>query len=199
MVYNFGVKTNPVLPATFDDSLSYYECILKLKDMFDSFVKEINAIVDGFDNSYKEYTDEKFAEVLALVDSKISDFSTDYTNFKIAINNAISSFQFDIDSFKEETNQSVKGAFAYTDSKIAANNDYIFERIGNEIIDIKVRNYFTGELVSIQDMLDYLADFHAENAILYNVLAEKNIDYTAFAALDITYTQLAVNGNNLIN
>lgn len=86
-----------------------------------------------------------------------------------------------------------------TDLQIERNNEYIFREIEDNILaNITVINYFTGEKVTVQDMFDYLANFHLENAITYNGLRDKNLTYSAFIAKHITYTELVKNGATLL-
>ena len=82
-----------------------------------------------------------------------------------------------------------------TDLQIERNNEYIFREIEDNILsNITVINYFTGESISVQDMFNYLASLHLQNAITYNGLRDKNLTYTELFAKNITYTELVKNG-----
>ena len=86
-----------------------------------------------------------------------------------------------------------------TDLQIERNNEYIFREIEDNILaNITVINYFTGERVTVQNMFDYLASLHLENAITYNGLRDKNLTYTELIAKRITYTELVKNGAILL-
>ena len=86
-----------------------------------------------------------------------------------------------------------------TDLQIERNNEYIFHEIEDNILaNITVINYFTGENVTVQDMFDYLASLHLENAITYNGLRDKNLTYTELIAKRITYTELVQKGGILL-
>ena len=86
-----------------------------------------------------------------------------------------------------------------TDLQIERNNEYIFREIEDNILaNITVINYFTGERVTVQNMFDYLASLHLQNAITYNGLREKNLTYTELIAKSITYTELVKNGGTLL-
>ena len=86
-----------------------------------------------------------------------------------------------------------------TDLKIERNNEYIFREIEDNILaNITVINYFTGEHVTVQEMFDYLASLHLQNAITYNGLRDKNLTYTELVAKSITYTELVKNGATLL-
>ena len=86
-----------------------------------------------------------------------------------------------------------------TDLMIERNNEYIFREIEDNILaNVTVINYFTGERMSVQDMFDYLASLHVENAITYDGLRDKNLTYTELIAKSITYTELVKNGSTLL-
>ena len=86
-----------------------------------------------------------------------------------------------------------------TDLQIERNNEYIFREIEDNILgNITVINYFTGERTTVQDMFNYLASLHLQNAITYNGLRDKNITYTEMIAKSITYTELVKNGATLL-
>ena len=86
-----------------------------------------------------------------------------------------------------------------TDLQIERNNEYIFHEIEDNILaNITVINYFTGENVTVQDMFDYLASLHLENAITYNGLRDKNLTYTELINKRITYTELVKNGATVL-
>ena len=86
-----------------------------------------------------------------------------------------------------------------TDLQIQRNNEYIFREIEDNLLaNISVINYFTGERMTIQDMFNYLASLHLQNAITYNGLRDKNLTYTELIAKSITYTELVKNGGTLL-
>ena len=82
-----------------------------------------------------------------------------------------------------------------TDIQIERNNEYIFREIEDNILaNISVLNYYTEERVTVQNMFDYLAALHLQNAITYNDLVTKNLTYNALIEKAITYTELVRNG-----
>ena len=86
-----------------------------------------------------------------------------------------------------------------TDMQIERNNEYIFREIEDNILaNITVINYFTGEHMTVQEMFDYLASLHLQNAITYNGLRDKNLTYRELVAKSITYTELVKNGATLL-
>ena len=86
-----------------------------------------------------------------------------------------------------------------TDIQIERNNEYIFREIEDNILaNITVINYFTGEKTTVQDMFDYLASLHLQNAITYTELSSKNLTYNALIEKNITYTELVRDGATVL-
>lgn len=86
-----------------------------------------------------------------------------------------------------------------TDLAIERNNEYIFREIEDNLLaNISVINYFTGERVTVQDMFNYLASLHTQNAITYDGLRDKNLTYDELIAKSISYTELVKNGGTLL-
>lgn len=170
---------------------SYGEAIEKIENELDGYVTEAN-----------KYTDNKFEEVLVVVDTKLSNFRQelqyDYNVFADSVNRQIDELETDFSALENNVDAKIESVNARTDAAIAQNNEYIFDRIDKGILNAKVINYFTGELVTSQEMFDYLAQFHLTSAIDYETLAGRNNTYDQLVALDITYTQLATDGGALI-
>lgn len=158
--------------------------------------------VSGYLNAANEYTDQKFAEVLQVVNDQLvvfrNELQADYDQFVTQTDNNIQVLQGDFNQLRRDMAAQIEGVNARTDAAIEQNNEYIFEKIGQDLIDAKVINYFTGELVTLQEMFDYLSQFHLTNAIDYDTLAGRNNTYDQLVALYITYTQLATDGGTLI-
>lgn len=153
----------------------------------------------------KEYTDEQ----IAILRQDIANLESDINAFKLEIQasqnafeqtiiNRILTLEFSFNQFKEHVNDEVKSAYDYTNQAIDYNNAYLINELSKATRNLTVINYFTGLATTIQDMFDYLAQFHTENAITYNQLALRDKSVNDIISLDITYTDLALNGGSLI-
>lgn len=143
---------------------------------------------------YEETLDELIREVEGLkteTEETLAAYDTKITNFEIQVNNQIAQIRQDLIN-------SIASMTALMDLKIETNNlwlmNEITENVGNLFL---VMNPFTGEEVTIQNMIDYLAAFHITDGIDYDTMASRALTYNQFAALNITYTDLALNGNTL--
>ena len=162
----------------------------------------LNGILEEALKLTKEYVDTRFSEYQAQI---------------VQIRNEIQAVSDRTDEISEEMVQQVarlEGLISdaerkaeslfiisnnRTDLQIERNNEYIFREIEDNILaNITVINYFTGEKVTVQDMFDYLASLHLQNAITYNSLRDKNLTYTELIAKHITYTELVKNGATLL-
>lgn len=145
---------------------------------------------------YEERLNALVAEVESLadgVDTTLIEYSREIDQFKLDVNEAIARIRRDLQT-------SIDAVNALTDTKIENNNIYLLNQISENFgAAVRVVNPFTGSWVSIQEMVDYLSDFHISDSISYDEMAERALTYDQFIALNITYTQLLLNGNTLYN
>lgn len=189
-------------------------------DWIISEVKRLNQNMDELEErvlaaalaATKEYVDEQMAgirsdfndlsnEVASLrtyFDQKVAQLEGNYNTFVVAVRNELNTMTRRIEEFEQTVQNEIIAVNALTDIKIEANNEYILEEVARGVVNVKVLNYFTGELVTVQQMFDTLAQLHLENPITYTELASAGIDYTALAALNMTYTELAIKGKSFI-
>ena len=127
---------------------------------------------------------EQTAETLAEYDQKITDFIN-------TVNNELA-------SIRQELIDSIQAVNDLTDLKIEQNNIYLLNEITQNVGDLfVVQNPFTGGIVTIQEMIDYLSAFHITDAITYTEMANRALTYNQFNALNITYTDLTLHGDTL--
>ena len=194
-----------VLPTVYDDALSYYEAICKLEKHLDNVVEEIEALNNEAIIKANAYTDSKILELRADMDNTVNEINRlygelelQYGNFVKEVNNRIVLINARVDKMQDIVDSVLGQANAYTQQAIANNNEYIINETTKALETVKVVNYFTGERISVQEMFNYLAQFHLENAISYNQLVTKDKTYNQLIAYDMTYTQLALNGGTII-
>lgn len=203
MLYNgnfdFGKPVRITLPTIYSTALSYYEVVAMLAERIEERFKAL----DDYGEAYKEYTDNAIRQMQAEVNTQLANTLADLraTNqlFIDYVNNSITVMTSRIDTFDSKLTNEIIGVNARTDLAIEQNNAYLLEVIGQGFVDLKVINYFTGRAVTVQEMFDYLSQFHLENAITYTELVNKQKTYTYLAQLGITYTTLALNGNSAIH
>lgn len=193
---------NPVLPTVFDDSLSYLELVSKLYNKLEEIIKEVNDIdkdaIDAALNEMRNEIQQFEAQIQVQYQQLDAKFQTQYeelNNAVLELADATAQSLHDLDVKIYNLGESLKDIM---DLKIEENNEYIFQSIASEIIGIKVLNYFTGEKVTVQEMFDYLAQLHAADGIRVSELILKQKTVDELIALNFTYTQLAMNGKNII-
>lgn len=164
----------------------------------DEFRTRLDTIREGILADCKEYTDAAIAEQYGVFQQQYNELVIQIDQFQIAVNNTLKGFQDQFNDYKEKTTAEVLSAKAYTDVAIQQNNDYLLEEFTKQSIGIKVLNPFTGERIPIQDMINYLSDFHMQNAILVNTLVNRNNTVDQMIAYNVTCTDLSVNGASII-
>lgn len=123
----------------------------------------------------------------------LEDYDDTITNFINTVNGALA-------QLRQDLIDSIKAVNDLTDLKIEQNNIYLLNEITENVGDLfVVLNPFTGETVTIQEMVDYLSAFHITDSIDYDTMATRALTYNQVDALNITYTDLTLHGNTLYN
>ena len=206
MVSKYFGKCQPILPAVYEDSLSYYEDICKLIAKINELVDVVNNIKLDILDDANAYTDEEIRKMESRVNDAVNsvialkqEIENEFNDFKNITEETLNEFSEKIDLLYDHVNDIVYSINARTDLVIKQNNEFIFKEIENNILkNITVLNYFTGENVSVQEMFNYLSMFHLENAMTYAVLYTKNITVDYLVGKRITYTDLVRNGNTIL-
>ena len=175
--------------------------LTELKDFsgqLDEFRTRLDTIREGILADCKTYTDAAIAEKYGEFQQQYNQLLIDFGNFQTSINNTIATFQNQFDAYTDKTTAEVLSAKAYTDVAIQLNNEKILEEISKQAISVRVLNPFTGERVAIQDMIDYLSNFHLTAAIKISTLADRNNTVAQMIAYNATCADLVKNGANII-
>lgn len=173
----------------FDKKLDNYEdtVLEKAKEYTDSAIQEsYSSLVNEFNTFKNEVT-----SLISGLDSRYDEF-VNTVNDRMAITDAnVLAISRKVDLVLDEAN-------AYTNQAIINNNDYIIDQTTKALATVTVLNYFTGARTSIQDMFDYLAQFHLQNAISVDTLVARAKTVNALISYNMTMTQLATNGATII-
>lgn len=154
--------------------------ILQVDQKISDLTGVVNNLVNDY-NAFKRDVNDEMAAYIRVIDGKIADMIAQIVGFKTYIDTK------------------VQASDNLTDIKIAHNNAYIFDVITHELVpQLTVRDYFSGDLVSIQDMFNTLAQLHVTDGIDYDTLTLRNKTYAEVAAINITYEDLLMHGNSLI-
>lgn len=174
-----------------------------------SQLQDLKKVIADLDKEILEeaarYTDEQIEVKLANVQQAIDqvnqiaiDIQRGNEEFRQLINLKINLQDGRIDTLTEDVVRDIAAVNDRTDIAIAQNNEYILGELPKFLAMIRVVNYFTGQQTTVQDMFDYLAQFHLKNAINFNELVAANKTYTQYKNYNMTYTQLAQNGKSII-
>lgn len=165
----------------------------------DSVLKKANAYTDSEILKLSQKISKEFVDFTKEITDKIANIDSNYNQFVNYVNNRITLMENELVKMNDYIQTILKQANEYTRQAIINNNAYIISETTKALSTVKVINYFTGERVSIQEMFDYLCQFHLENAINYTVMASIEKTYTEFNNLSMTYTDLALNGGTIYN
>ena len=217
-----------VLPLVYDDSLSYYEAVDKMREKVNEVIDALEGISEDILNQAKAYTDEKIAEQDAKIDAvvgeleqlvddtverleqlvadtirdfnaKLDEVDAKYDAFVRQVNATLTIFNNRINTLSDKIDSEIAGVNARTDLLIAQNNEYIFDTISDNLPnELKVVNMFTGARMSIQDMFNYLGNFHTVNAAIINNFGAYEHTVNEIVAIDADVTTWIMDGYDLL-
>lgn len=182
-----------VLPLTYDDSLSYYEVLCKLKTFVNGLADELDTVTENLLEQANAYTDGQIAKSVQEYSEALAQFEKDYQEFSGIVNQTLLGFQAQITENNDRQENEIAGNRAYTDTRIQQNNEYLLEQISQQAISVRVLNPFTGERVSIQEMIDYLSAFHMTEAATISEIGSANKTVTTVVEYHATCTQMVIN------
>ena len=150
----------------------YNKVMTDIEPMFEDLSNEFAILQTNFEGLEDRQSDleSEFVSLSANVDTKLQTLKT-YVDAQVV------------------------AAKDYTNTAIEQNNSYLLDVMQTYLAQVKVINYFTGELVSVQTMFDYLAGLHTTDSIDYDTMALRAKTYTELAAFNKTYTELAMSAN----
>ena len=182
----------------------------------DYVLKQIKLFREELDNIEDRVYNKVMEQVQPQIDdirNEVNTLAANFENFKTEVRNEIRTFEdavnaqiADLDrrflQLINTVNALVNDAKLYSDIQ----NENLYNRIAEDITTGKivpgqayVINYITGEKMTPQQMFDYLCMFHLTNPLTYTQAALKGKTYNEVIALNLTYTDIIVNGNVLIS
>lgn len=194
---NYWPWSQKVLPLTYDESLSYYEVLCKLRDYINEMGKRLDDYGEQILAASKAYTDGEIAKSVQQYNQALRQLENDYNEFADNVTGALKGFQNQMDSNFQRQDNEIAGGRAYTDTKISQNNVWLLEQISQQLISVTVLNPFTGERESIQNMIDYLSSLHMTEAITITGIGAAQRTVNKVISYNATCTQLVNNGKNI--
>lgn len=191
------IRIQKILPTVYTDALSYQDAMGQIIAKTNELVEQVNNFSDQVLAASKAYTDGEIEKSIRQYELALEQLSNDYNQFVDNVTGTLQGFQNQIDENFQRQDNEIAGGRAYTDTKIAQNNDWLLEQISQQVISVMVLNPFTGERESIQDMIDYLSSLHMTEAIKVDGVVTANKTVNKVISYNTTCTQLVNNGKNI--
>ena len=153
-------------------------------EIFDWVVEQLKPFETELNNLIKDVKDlsEEVDTTLAAYDARIT-----------ALQNQVNDF---IAQVQRDLQAQATALSDLMDTKIENNNITLMAEITENVGDLfLVLNPFTGTMMTIQAMIDYLSAFHILDGIDYDTMNTRALTYAAWNALNMTYTDLTLHGN----
>ena len=191
------IRIQKILPTVYTDALSYQDAMGQIVAKTNELVEQVNNFSDQVLDASKAYTDGEIEKSIQQYNQALEQLTSDYNQFVDNVTGTLQGFQNQMDENFQRQDNEIAGGRAYTDTKIAQNNDWLLEQISQQVISVTVLNPFTGERESIQEMIDYLSSMHMTEAIKVNGVVTANRTVNKVISYNATCTQLINNGKNI--
>lgn len=176
--------------------------ILKRIEQIEIQIKTIKEEIEG---EIFEWVQEQIAPIEEELNKLIADVTSlekNVTDTLEAYDKRIDDIQTALDAqiaqIKKDLVDSINAVNALTDTKIEQNNTWLLNEISRNVGDLfQVLNPFTGTMMSIQEMIDYLSAFHIVDGIDYDTMNTRALTYNVWNGLAMTYTDLTLHGNTI--
>ena len=125
------------------------------------------------------------------VETTLAAYDARITAIQQSLNNQIADIQ-------RQLNDTSVALSSLMDTKIEQNNIWLLNEISENVSDLfLVLNPFTGTMMPIQEMIDYLSAFHIVDGIDYDTMNTRALTYAVWNGLSMTYTDLTLHGNTI--
>lgn len=176
-----------------------------LHDMnLDWILEQVLAIgnkVAELENVSNAYTDEQIkalrTELLAELDKLHAQLNKEFAALSSEFDAVQAALKKDLEDMQYQLDAGLSSIAPRINQAIKEYDTYIKAYINNQLIDVQVINYFTGEKVSIQVMFDTLARFHVTNGLTYQQIADRG--YTYQEMIDICKRENRTYGDIVMN
>ena len=152
-------------------------------EIYNKVMTDIEPMFEGLSNEF------------AILQANFEGLEDRQSNLEAEFVSLSASVDTKLQTLKGYVDAQVVAAKDYTNTAIEQNNSYLLDVMQTYLAQVKVINYFTGELISVQAMFDYLAGLHTTDSIDYDTMALRAKTYTELAAFNKTYTELAMSAN----
>lgn len=178
----------------------------------DWLLAQMKALEKHVDDTYQNLYNQLKTDLQQYINDEIASILSEFTVLKTEfaaltqqftqLNNVFNEYETEIngkiDALNARITAEIQGVNDRTDILIASNNEFILEHMSEELRDLKVINFFNGELTSVQDMFNYLANLHLTDGIAYNQITSRGYTYGSIETLGLTYSDIINHGNTLL-
>ena len=148
------------------------EQIAPIEQELQNLINEVTSLEGTVETTLQAY-DARITTIQNNLNAQIADIQRQLTDTSVALNKLM-------------------------DTKIEQNNIWLLNEISQNVSDLfLVLNPFTGTMMPIQEMIDYLSAFHIVDGIDYDTMNTRALTYAVWNGLSMTYTDLTLHGNTI--
>lgn len=176
--------------------------ILKRISQIEIQIKTIKEEIEGEIFEWVQEQLEPFETELQNLINEVTSLESTVTSTLQAYDQRITNIQNSLNAqildIQRELADTSVALSSLMDTKIEQNNLWLLNEISENVGDLfLVLNPFTGTMMPIQEMVDYLSAFHIVDGIDYDTMNTRSLTYSVWNGLAMTYTDLTLHGNTI--
>lgn len=164
-----------------------------LKEQVDILIEKYKN-VDQLVEEANKYTNAEIAKVKVDIAKNTSDL----IQLSNHLDGEIARIEKRITDEVDEINATHNVRYLRLQQMIAQQWEDMKEYINNQVFDVQVRNFFTGQMVSLQSMFDYLSELHLTDAGTYAQVSNINT-YQHYVDKDEVYSNVILSSRTFFN
>ena len=136
---------------------------------------------------------------IAEVHETADDIDTRFNNYINNMEARFSLLRSRVEEVESHIDNAVSGVNARTDIVVNRMHDTILSEISAGLVSERVINYFTGQTMTVQDMIDYLCyTFHGSNGAAISAIVADDDTVTNYINKDHTVSEWVLNGGTYL-
>lgn len=175
------------IPSVYSNKQSYYECLCYIGYKVNECINAIN----GFTDAYKEYTDEKVAELKKYVDGLNSDIYKYITEVEKNIRNDMNEKDTELDKKIDSVQKNLADKISELNILIYKLNNETRKYIDNEISLMYdyIKNYIPSNIEVLNPVKGYYTSLNQALSDIYDNLRYYALTCNEFDSLNLTCSE----------
>lgn len=188
MVKPFKPLCRLLLPAVYNDALTYYEDLCKISEK----LNEVIDFVNSYDDSLKQYVNEQVQAATTYMENQLASVKQELEDDLSALELACINKYIDLEKQIAVLNTSIINNNALLQGWVTSQINQLKEELADIMPTVLVHNPFSGETSTIQQFIDDVWSYLRYGALSVDEYAQIQLTVDQYAEYRLTVMQYAL-------